>query len=172
MSEDMTFDEAVAAATLGLLLSGELPDVATRALMAGLDSRSLAALAGESPRAASPDELHRLLEHALRELGVRRPSPVRAAEVLRDHYARRVVTGGISPRSGAEAIVGGVLERVDSHLPAGEFVGEALGIARLVGLFHDYDLVHEGLTTEEVVDAAVVEECRHILRTSDGPGPA
>jgi hypothetical protein len=162
--EDMTFDEAVAADTLGVLLPEQLPEIATEALCTGLDSPSLAALAGESPRAASPHELHLLFERVLRELEVDRPTPVRAAEILRDYSARRVVSGEVSPHFGAEAIVRGVLDRVRDDLPPGEYLGSGLGITRLVGLFYDYDLVHhEGLGTEEEVNNAVVEECRRIL---------
>jgi hypothetical protein len=160
----MTFDEAVAADTLGILLPEQLPEVATQALCSGLDSPHLAALAGESPRAASSDDLHAMFERALHELGIERPAPLRAAETLRNYYARRVVTGEISPHVGAEAIVRGVLDRVREQLPPGQYLGESLGIARLVGLFYDYDLVrYEGLGTEEEVNIAVAEECRRIL---------
>lgn len=159
----MTFDEAVAADTLGLLLPEELPAIATEALAAGVESSSLAALAGESPRAALPYQLHELFDQALRELNVARPEPVRAAELLREYYARRVVSGDISPRLGAQAIVQGVFERVADHLPSDGFLGEAFGIAPLVGLFLDYDLVEQGYATSDEIDAGVVEECRRIL---------
>ena len=158
----MTFNEAVAADTLGTLLPEQLPEIATNALSSGIDGSLLAALAGESPRSASPDELHSLFNRALAELGVERPSLTRAAEIMRDYYARRVVEGDLSPRVGAEAIVRGVLDRLEG-IPRRDFVGQELGVARLVGLFYDYEVAAEGYATAAEVDAEVLEECRRIL---------
>ena len=54
---------------LGKLESYQLPDIATEALIRGVESPSLAALAGESPQAGMA-ELGPLFERALSELGL------------------------------------------------------------------------------------------------------
>src|SRR5262245_21819492 len=92
---------ALASYVLGLLAPEKLPEWAVAALMKGLESPSLAALAGESPRATPPDELRDLFSEALRDLGLALPTPVEAAQRLVRHYAANVSSGSLSPRAGA-----------------------------------------------------------------------
>ncbi len=159
----MTFAESTAAYVLRILPPESLPAVCVVALEAGLDSASLAVLAGESAR-SDPSELRALFEAAIRELGLPLPSPIEAAEVLKRHYATQVATGTLPPKQGADLIVERVLRRIDHLLPRGAYVGESFGIARLVGLFYDYDDVPiTDQASIREIDQAIIDECARLV---------
>ena len=128
----------------------------------GLDSPSLAALAG-TPGRADPDELRSLFADALRELALPLPSQLKSAQILKRHYAAQVAARELAPRKGAALIVERVFRRVDDLLPPGAYVGESFGIAQLVGFFYNYDDVPiTDQTSIAEIDQAIVEECERI----------
>jgi hypothetical protein len=97
-------DWRVAAARyrLKLLESCELPDLATTALVSGLDGRSLRLMAGEqSPTWADSGPLFEL---ALAELSLIVPERLEAGWMLARHYSEQIMSGAISPYEGARSI--------------------------------------------------------------------
>ncbi len=159
----MHLNESTAAHVLGFLPPEKLPGVAAAWLEGGLDSKSLAVLAGETSR-SDPHLLRSLFESALRELGHPLPTPIHAGEVLKRHYASQVAGGEIPPRQGARFIVERVFREIDELLPPGEYLGESFGIARLVGLFYNYDDVEDDdLDSIAEIDTAIIEECKLLV---------
>lgn len=162
----MNFDESTAALVIGILPPERLPDVATAALESGLESASLAALAG-TPARSNPHELRALFGDALRELGVSLPSPLEAADLLKRCYATQVAAGALAPRDGARLIVERVFRTIDELLPPGSYLGESFGIAQLVGLFYNYDDVSfDDHASIAEIDEAIVQECARISRSA------
>ena len=85
-----------------LLASIELPDLASAALEAGLDSPSLRELAGElCPTWADSGPL---FERILHDFGLALLSRHHAAGVLARHYAEQIISGTLSPYEGARRI--------------------------------------------------------------------
>src|SRR4026209_297240 len=97
----MTFREHLAAVTLGLVPGDQLAEIATRGLIEGYESSSLAALAGQSSSRYDSWEWRRLWDTALDDLGLPAPAPLEAAKVLVRACARMVVAGELTPRDGA-----------------------------------------------------------------------
>ena len=162
----MTFPERVAAVSLGLIPGDQRSEVATSGLVEGYDSRSLAALAGQSANAYDAWQSDRLWVAALDELGLGIPDRLDAAKSLVRAYARLVTVGEISPRTGAANIV--EVHRAVEHPGCDEgFVGACIDAARIVGLHFSHDdcgfLDH---VEHERIDLEIVEECR---RLADGP---
>jgi hypothetical protein len=142
-----------------------LPKVALESLLNGAVSESLAALAG-AVSADTPSELRSLFEQAIRELNVDVPSRLVAATLLKREYARRVVDGLISPRSGAAEIVN-LYRIIESELPKGGYVGEAFGISEIVGAYYSYDDVDSyGGTSVAESDNWIRTACRVICDES------
>ena len=160
----MNLEQSAAAFVIGVLPPERLPDVAVSALESGLDSRSLATLAG-TPARANPDDLRALFAQALRELQLRLPSALEAAALLKQYYAAQVAARDLPPREGARLIVERIFHQIDDLLPPGAYLGESFGIAQLVGLFYNYDDVpfNDHASIAEI-DAAIVEECNRISR--------
>ena len=154
----MTFEEALAADTLGLLLPEALPRIATDALVAGAESTSLAALAGESPRASSADDLHALFNKALEELRITRPSPIDAVSQLIRYYARRVVSRELPPERGVDAVARTLRELRSVPDPAA-----TLGIGELAWLHLDFEALHEGFGSAEDLNERALEAFRQLL---------
>ncbi|MFN0059787.1 MAG: hypothetical protein ACKVX7_15115 [Planctomycetota bacterium] len=160
----MNFVEATAAFVLDILPPEHLPEVALAALESGLDSTSLAVLAGE-PARSDPRDLRELFEAAIRELKLPLPSPLEAADILKQHYAVQVAAGRLAPREGARLIVEQVFRAIDHLLPRGAYVGESFGIARLVGIFYDYDDVSPtDADAIAEIDQAIVDECARLAK--------
>ena len=87
---------------LGLIPSQALPQIATDALAAGLDSPALRELAGELH--PTLDASGRLLEEILDELNVGIPDRTRAGLILARTYAAQITHGSLSPYEGARQI--------------------------------------------------------------------
>ncbi|MFI7284714.1 hypothetical protein ACIBOV_31105 [Micromonospora chersina] len=88
---------------VGDLASEELPMVAAQALAEGLDSPSLRELAGLSR--GDYREARELLDQVVHELGLPElPDEEQAVWEVVASYARRVVSGAITPVDGAHAI--------------------------------------------------------------------
>jgi hypothetical protein len=91
------FDAAVARWRLGLLLTGRLPEAATRALAAGCDGDSLRVLAGLD--GAGSDEIGSEVERVLAERGCSMPTDARAVGIVGNDLIRRMVQGETRPES-------------------------------------------------------------------------
>ncbi|MCA9454074.1 MAG: hypothetical protein H6750_10980 [Nitrospiraceae bacterium] len=87
---------------LGLLISTDLPDLATKALEEGYDSPSLRILAGLN-RASDTDEVN-LLKKAFHELDVEIPESRDAVLYLSRNVAEQIVRCEISKYEGARKI--------------------------------------------------------------------
>jgi len=97
-----SLEEAAAFWVLGLLPSDECPNVATEALVRGIDSPSLRLLAGELRPIAS--EVDPLFERSLVENGIAVPDRQTARAAVARYYAREMLAGSLSPWEGAERI--------------------------------------------------------------------
>jgi hypothetical protein len=169
----VTLDQYLAALVLDRLTSYDLPAVAMQAFAEGFDSLDLAVLASatatESEQASSG--LWELWERWLRQSGKALPTRVDAAHTLRDYFAARVCSGSLEPQAGAEAIT--MLARdLEVELPTREYVGDGLGVARLVGLFYSHDDVpRHDHAAHRAIDDDIRTECRRLL-ASRTPGGA
>jgi hypothetical protein len=154
-------EEASAAFVLGSLRCEHLPDVATSALMQGLDSTSLTLLAGESPHQL-PADLWDLFLRAIAELGRTLPSRLEAAWYMKHRVADDVSAGRLAPREGAARILS-LLHEVDQDLPRGQFVGSSFGVAQLIGDYYCYDDVDpQDPQSIAAIDNALLKEFRRI----------
>lgn len=99
MSEADPLEVAAWRVAAGCLASEYLPQIATEALLRGLDSPALRVLAGQ-PRGDVRDSAD-LFRVALDELGIDLPSPDSAQWLLARHTAGQIVAGRISPARGA-----------------------------------------------------------------------
>jgi hypothetical protein len=164
----------------------ELPGIATDALCGRLDSQALRVLAGSSPTEPAAD-LWQLFRKAAAELHIPVPDKIGAARrVLRLHL-RDLVDGRVSPAEGVRRILDDVQYPVGHSLDKA-YVGEGLGIGRLVGDYYTYDdapsgrLEFEGRRLSETqaikaLDHSIVEEARRLLQNaardaSPNGGPA
>jgi hypothetical protein len=164
----MTFDQYLAAFALGRVLSSDLPDVGEQALREGYDSVDLAVLAGSTSSSESPRELEEMFIRGIRRVNKVIPSRAEAGRVLTSHYTRLVATGAIAPRAGASEIARLVTDLGDV-LPARKYVGDALGVAEIVGLFYAHDDVQHGDDERHrKIDEAIKQACLERI----GPGPA
>lgn len=107
----------------GELRSEELPQLATDALIRGLDTPSLRVLAGQNP--ADVRDSADLFRRALDELGVSLPAHDEAAWSLARMTAQGIVDGAVSPAVGANAIWGSAYHRVGDSGDLRIFVGLA-----------------------------------------------
>ncbi|HET6612534.1 MAG TPA: hypothetical protein VFG83_11110 [Kofleriaceae bacterium] len=146
---------------VGLLRTEELSSIATDLLVGGVESPSFVLLAGALPSDPVPD-LRDLLEAGLNECGIEMPSRVAAARQVTLHLASQVATGRLPPESGAAQMVDLYLE-VGDQLPPGEkFAGDALGIARLLALYYDFDDVAPWDPAWKDIEREIIDECRAI----------
>ncbi len=139
----MDLEEAVAESVLGLLRPELLPEICTSALMEGRDSPSLAVLAGEHAATLDPVEARALFAAAARELDLPIPSRRQAADLLVERAAAAALTGRRSPYEALSRIVREIYDASDGHELDQGYVGDFLGIERLVGLYWDYDELHQ-----------------------------
>jgi hypothetical protein len=95
-------DQAHALWSRGWLPREELPEVATAALVAGLDSPSLRVLAGLT--AAELDRAHDLFNQVIRELGRPPPAPEVAVRWQAVMEAQAIVAGAVPAHQGANAL--------------------------------------------------------------------
>jgi hypothetical protein len=97
-----TWDMVAAKWVLGRIPSRALPQIATDALEAGLDTPSLRELAGELH--PTLDASGPLFEEILDEIGVGIPDRSRAGLVLAREYAAQIIDGTLSTFEGARQI--------------------------------------------------------------------
>lgn len=102
MSKELDLKSVQAQWVLGLIPTNELPDIAAKALSAGIESKSLLVLAGLN--GSETDEARKLFGQALNELGCR---SMEKAEAL-GRYAKIVSTlilaSEVAPLEGAKRI--------------------------------------------------------------------
>src|SRR5260221_10856587 len=159
--------ELAARYVLGDVLSDDLPTFAVDALVRGMDTPSLAALAGAT-RATDSAELRELFEAALSELRIALPSRRSAAELLKVCLARKVLQGTVPPRQGASEIVQ-LRYRVESDFADRRYAGDGFDIAHLLGAYYSYDDVDEkDLAAHESIARAIIAECRRIVDHDHG----
>jgi hypothetical protein len=157
----VTFRERVAAFVLGRLRTEDLAGAALQALEEGREAADLGALAG-APENASPSELLDLWHRVLRQLAVGLPSRGEAGCIVRDQIARRVAAGSLLPREGAASIADLARELQDVR-PNRRYVGDGLGVAKLVGLYHSHDDVAFGdERAHREIDDDIRAECARI----------
>lgn len=125
-----------------------MPDLATDALVRGLDSPSLRQAAGASPR--DVDEARALFLTALSELGIDVPREQEALWRLVRDTAARIVAGDVSPYDGAAWIWRKAYNRADREGDLRIFVG-------LASEWEDHP------NQRPLLDAAIVEEARILL---------
>lgn len=134
----LLFDLYIARYALADLPDAELSAAATQGLIEGLESSTLAALAGSTLEERGASQLHAMWREALEQLGKEPPTRAKAGLLLRDHYARSVLAGEISPQEGAFAIVQ-LCNEVRDVFPEKEYVGDSFGVAHIYGLYYSHD---------------------------------
>ena len=102
MSETDPLEVAAWRMAAGSLVSEDLPEIATEALVRGLDSPTLRVLAGQSRDDVR--DLADLFRDALDELGIDLPDPDSAQWRLARRIAGDIVTGRVSPARGANEL--------------------------------------------------------------------
>ena len=111
---------------LGTLGPHDLPEVALRALLEGLDSPTLAALAGVTPQTYNRWEVEDLLRASLRELHLELPDRQKAEQLIIDDSLRLALAGKSSPGASVSRIVNGAYYA--SRADDSRIVGDAPGI--------------------------------------------
>jgi hypothetical protein len=150
--------------TLGMLSSDDLHRVATERLVQGVDSQSLACLAG-AIRCDAPAELRELFEAGLNECAVVVPNRLEAAHELKLHFAELVAQQKLAPARGAAKIVD-LYYAVHTLLPPPEkYAGDTFGIADLLGLYYALDDVAPDGSAYADIEADIAEACRRIAET-------
>ena len=112
----MDLDQAQALWSRGSLPREELPEVATAALVAGLDSPSLRVLAGLTT--VELDRAHDLFDQALRELGRPPPAPEVGVRWQAVMAAQAIVAGAVPAHRGANDLSGLWDDTSDEELQA------------------------------------------------------
>jgi hypothetical protein len=87
---------------LGLIPTDRLPDLATEAISAGIESKSLVELAGLDP--AETDEARRLFEDVLNEIGYEGMAKAEALRAYATAISASIVKSEIAPFEGAKKI--------------------------------------------------------------------
>jgi hypothetical protein len=149
--QTLLFHDAVALWGMGLGDASDVVMAGCDALVAGLDGPALRMLAGISVRDAAYD-LPEYLPDALRELGLEHldRTTVAGQEAAVRAMARRLLAGKITPRNLVSRIHG-----VFGHeLPFAE---------QLAYLDDQYDMVEDGDSYAETIDAEVVAEAQRLL---------
>lgn len=84
--------------------------------------------------------------------------------MLRQFYASSVASGTLAPRTGAHEI-GRLVTELDDVLPTVEFVGDGLGVARLLGVYYSHDDVPDGDDRAHgEIDAELMAEFQRLAR--------
>ena len=130
----------VARYVLGLAKSWDIPPVANRSLCDGLYSDSLVELAETVDPTMSV--VAPLLERAIVELGIAKPSRADAAWMLADHYIRRIASGAERP----ETLLSSLRDVSDASqdvLPNEADAGDGLDLGQLIGAYYSYSCPNE-----------------------------
>ena len=153
--------------TLGMLPSDDLPGIATHLLVNGVESQSLACLAG-SARCDSPAERRELFEAGLKECAVPVPGRLEAARALKIHFAGQVAQQKLDPAEGAAKIVN-LYYAVRELLPPSErYAGESFGVANLLALDYSLDDIEIDDPRYRHIEGDIGRECRRIAEPGTG----
>jgi len=148
---------------VGYALVDDLPPAAVDALVRGLDSPSLACLAGANGN-EDPAEVRSLFLAALAELQIPLPTKRGAAELLKVSWAHKVLAGTWSPRTAARNFVHLQLT-LHSEIADHHYVGDGLDIVALIRAHYSYDdLVN--VPDQEGIDRMVLLECQRLVGSS------
>jgi hypothetical protein len=109
LEDSLEFTEIIDLFVLQTFPPERMPAAAADALEAGLDSRSLRQLAGADP--ADTEEIRKLFDRTLDELGIKKPLPVEAGLAWARRIAGDIVRGAIPPYEGARQIWGKIYVR-------------------------------------------------------------
>jgi hypothetical protein len=140
----------------------DLPMLALDMINSGVNSLSLAALAG-AERSESPADLRELFERGLHEVGVRIPARETAAMLLKHYYARQIVEGALSPRGGAAKILN-LLDCVDDIYPSQAAKLDAFGVHEFVHLYYSEEEISEGdIEARKRLDTAILAAAEAVL---------
>jgi hypothetical protein len=162
----VTFEEWLAQVALGGLTTTDYPAIALQALLEGVESPKLLALAGTMDGERSPFEIQELLDHGLREVGLAIPDRAAAGLVMKRFYARAVAAGALAPSDGAARIVQ-LASDLSDVLPDRDYAGDGLGVARLLGLYYSHDdVAFNDDCTHAEIDEELLNECRRIAAES------
>ena len=147
---------------LGTIAPHELPALCLRALEAGHESLSLAALAGMTAASYERWEAEELWAAALGELGVILPSKDEAANLIIDDALRRSLRGETTPWEAVSRIVA-AHHASDADQRDQRVAGGSPGLGGLVGIYWMYDEVDEPWgPSREQLDHDALEELRSI----------
>ncbi len=149
-----SFEVGLAERTVDILGSDELTHVAMCAVLEGIESPTLAALAGAC-RAEDPADLREMFERGLGEAGIDRPDERRAAIVVIKQTACDVVQRKVTP--------GAALFRL--HAMFEVLIGDDEGAARLapLGLTPLRDSVWAWYYGDEDGSGTVREACKQLV---------
>lgn len=125
----------------GIATGSELSESASKALDQGIYSPSLV----ELTTANNPFEQKSLFESTMRELGLDMPEKAHCVFMMLRYHLETIADGSVPPKKGLENMMREVFYPADIHnqTPKGGFVGCSHGIERLVGLYWEYDELHE-----------------------------
>jgi hypothetical protein len=152
---------------LEMLPSDDLPGIATDLLVEGVESQSLACLAG-SARCDSPADRRELFETGLKECAVAVPRRLEAAHELKIHFAGQVAQQKLDPAQGAAKIVNLYYAIYELLPPSEKCAGESFGIANLLGLYYSLDDIANDDPRYGGIEGDILRECRRIAE----PGTA
>jgi hypothetical protein len=129
--------------SVGVLTDSDLPELATRWLVAGLSSHYLGALAGETAD-ANAFVMRDLFDRALRDLGMVKPTAHEATLLLRSYWLQQLAVGARPPFECLERLTYEVHRHHDEPDPEGGFVGQTLGIGEFIGCYWSIRDAEEG----------------------------
>jgi hypothetical protein len=139
----MKIKDAVYRYAIGKLESSTLPDIATDALIEGIESPSLAKLAGENPDAGL-SELGPIFERALIELAIKLPSREQMASVTLWYFANELSRPDLDPLELVPKVRHFILDNKDLIKPEDEAEVFLIMYSELIDVedSHD-DLLHK-----------------------------
>jgi len=150
----MQLDTVVARFRLGIVPASELPAVAAGALEAGFDSPAVRQLAGADGQ--DSEDLKKLFEKSLAELGLSIPTQDEAGLLVARSIAEEVVSGSLKPYEGAKQIWGRVYVRNPKL--------DALKV--FVGLASEYE---DDPQNRDAYQRDIVRECQLLVSGSQRP---
>jgi hypothetical protein len=124
---------------LGKLQSLELPSIATKALLEGIDSPALRVLAGLDTSPTLAGEREEYFGRACTELGIAFKENKEAASYLLESLLTDIREGRMQPYEGCCKIVSEIYYGVPELFKGEKVCGESLDIAELVGIYWTYD---------------------------------
>ena len=174
----MNFKENLANYVLGNIDYPELIRVAGNALEEGYDSEYLAILAGENRLNSNAFEIRNYFLKALNELNIDLPSQKEAAQIILNYYLKKIVSGEIAPQKGVRYIKKCVYDQIKGYEKDKNYLGQYLGIGKLLGLFYEYDDLEEPfiryqgkeITKKqalEILDEEIISEAKKCLEVSN-----